>query len=199
MAPADRLDYPIKRFIVQALARFETPTDVAKAVKDEFGLTLTRQRVQYYDPNTVAGRALDPELAALFKATRGAFLTELDDIPIAHKAVRLRLLNAQVIKAAAKGAMLLVRDLCEAAAKEVGGAFTNEQRLKHSGPNGEALPVAHGAVIILPDNHRGDVTVNINSGSAAGAGEQPGGNSQAPDSSGRAGDGTAGGTADQIP
>ena len=36
----------VKSFIVQALACFDTPSQVAEAVKNEFGVVLSRQQVE---------------------------------------------------------------------------------------------------------------------------------------------------------
>ena len=41
----ERTELPdeVKAFVVQALACFDTPSEVAKAVKEEFGLVVSRQ------------------------------------------------------------------------------------------------------------------------------------------------------------
>lgn len=134
MAPREELPFQVKRFIVQRLACHDTPLQVAKAVKDEFGLELSRQRVHYYDPTTKAGACLDPALKTLFEQTREKFLSDVNSIPIANKAVRLRHLQRQLEYFSDKNAAGIVLELCEAAAKEMGGAFTNRREL--SGPNG---------------------------------------------------------------
>ncbi|MEX5591058.1 DUF2280 domain-containing protein, partial [Pseudomonas urmiensis] len=40
----------IKIFIVQALACFDSPSQVAEAVKANFGVTVSRQQVEIHDP-----------------------------------------------------------------------------------------------------------------------------------------------------
>lgn len=157
MSKSDELNFALKRFIVQRLACYDTPSQVVAAVKADFAVELTRQRVHYYDPTKKLGAALDPTLKAFFDDTRKAFLADLDNIPIANKAVRLRHLQRQVEFFADKNAAMIVMALCEAAAKERGGAFTNEHKHKHMGPNGEPLPPPPAVVTIcLPDNGRGD-------------------------------------------
>jgi hypothetical protein len=157
MALREELPFLLKRAIVQRLACYETPTEVAKAIKAEFDIELSLQRIQYYDPNTKAGQALAPDLKALFAETRKAFLDDLDSIPIANKAVRLRHLQKLIDFFAPKNAAGIMLEVMEAAAKEVGNAFTNERKHKLSGPNGEPLPAGSSTVIILPDNGRGDI------------------------------------------
>lgn len=69
-----KLSEEVKTFIVQALACFDSPSVVVKAVKDEFGATITRQSVEGYDPNKRAGRDLARKWRLLFEETRKTFL-----------------------------------------------------------------------------------------------------------------------------
>ncbi|KTC33210.1 hypothetical protein AO265_35290 [Pseudomonas sp. ABAC61] len=48
----------VKSFIVQALACFDTPSQVVEAVKNEYGLVVTRQQVETHDPTKAAGKGL---------------------------------------------------------------------------------------------------------------------------------------------
>ena len=84
------LKEPIKIFIVQSLACFETPQQVVEAVKQEYKIEITRQQVALYDPTKVAGRNLSKKLTELFYQTRKDFQENIDDIAIANKAFRLR-------------------------------------------------------------------------------------------------------------
>lgn len=133
MATRDELPGHVKREIVQRLACYETPSQVAAAVKEVFGLTVTRQRVHYYDPTSKMGAALPAELKTLFEASRKAFLENVDAIPITNKAVRLAKLNRMADLAESRGQIPLVMALCETAAKEMGDAFTNKRDLNHRG------------------------------------------------------------------
>ena len=158
MATSEELPGPVKAFIVQRLARFDMPSQVVKAVKEEFGLDVTRQRVHFYDPTTRAGRALNEELKALFFETREKAKQDLDAIPSYHKAVRLQRLDAMIGVAIERGNMPLAAQLLEQAAKESGGAFTNKHQHEHTGKDGKDLPAAPAAqvtIFALPDNGRG--------------------------------------------
>ena len=64
-----RLAGAVKAYIVQRLACYDTPQQVADAVKEEFGLTVSRQLVQTYDAGR-AGRKPAEKWCALFKTTR---------------------------------------------------------------------------------------------------------------------------------
>jgi hypothetical protein len=141
MPPRDELPGEVKAYIVQRLACFDTPTRVAKAVKDEFDVTVSRQRVHYYDPTHRMGRALMPELAALFRQTREKFLNDPPQSPIFKRNYRLAVLQRALDIAEARGQLVEVRAILEQAAKEEGEAFTNRLKLEHTGKDGEAIKV----------------------------------------------------------
>ena len=118
----------VKAFIVQALACFDTPTQVCEAVKEEFGLDVTRQQVAAYDPTKKTARTLGKKWHAIFHATRKSFLEETAAIPIANQSFRLRALQRMYEKTAGRGNYGMAAQLIEQAAKESGGMFVN--RLK---------------------------------------------------------------------
>jgi len=118
-----------KRFAVQQLAMFETPSEVARAVKDEFGLEITRQAVEAYDPHKRAGSALSQEFRELFEKTREAFLTDTAGIGVSHKVVRLRTLARLIETAEKRGNAVLAANLLVQVAREMGDAYTNRQRI----------------------------------------------------------------------
>jgi hypothetical protein len=130
-APDGRAGLPdeVRAFIVQALACWDTPSEVVKAVKETFGLAVSRQAVEAYDPTKRAGAALAPAHRALFEATRAAFLADSATIGISHRAVRLRTLDRLADRAEAMGNIALAAELLEQAAKEVGNAFTNKREV----------------------------------------------------------------------
>ncbi|MGG2098124.1 DUF2280 domain-containing protein [Acinetobacter haemolyticus] len=80
---------PVKIFIVQSLACFETPQQVADAVKQEFNIEIGRQQVALYDPTKATGKNLSKKLKALFEKTREEFKSNVFDIPLANKAYRI--------------------------------------------------------------------------------------------------------------
>lgn len=125
-----------KRFIVQALACYDTPTQVASAFKEEFGHTLIRSQVGEYNPTLVGGRKLGKQWKDLFTATRKNFLEQVSTIPIANQSVRLRVLQRQLERAEKVGNAMLISQLLEQAAKEVGGAYGDRRRVELSGPGG---------------------------------------------------------------
>lgn len=133
MATANSLPEEAKRAIVQALACYESPTDVITAVKQVFEIDVTRQQLQAYDPTKVNGARLGEELKTLFHETRSKHLAEVDGIAIAQRTFRLRALERMFWRAETAGNMALAADLLEQAAKEMGDAYTNRQKVEHSG------------------------------------------------------------------
>lgn len=121
------LNNEVKAFIVQALACFDTPSQVAAAVKEEFGIEITRQNCEIYDPTKRAGRTLAKRWVTLFHDTRKRFREETADIPIANRAYRLRTLGRIAEKAENMRNLALTAQLLEQAAKEVGDVYVNRQ------------------------------------------------------------------------
>ncbi|MFD2641845.1 DUF2280 domain-containing protein [Pseudomonas japonica] len=121
------LSNEVKAFIVQALACFDTPSQVAAAVREEFGIEVTRQKCEAHDPTKRAGRDLAKRWVTLFEDTRKRFREETADIPIANRAFRLRALGRMAEKAEAIKNMALSAQLLEQAAKECGDMYVNRK------------------------------------------------------------------------
>jgi hypothetical protein len=118
----------VKRFIVQALACFDTPTQVVQAVKETFGVEVSRQQCEQYDPTKHAGRDLGVRWKAVFEDTRKRFREETAEIPIANRAFRLRAMNRFVERAETMKNIGLAMQILEQAAKEVGDVYVNRNR-----------------------------------------------------------------------
>lgn len=106
--------------IVIAQACYETPAKVAASVKVEFGLVLSRQRIEAYHPERRAGARLGKHWKEIFYDTRRRLLAELDGIPIACLAYRLRVLGRLAIQAETMGNLVLATHIIEQAAREAG-------------------------------------------------------------------------------
>lgn len=122
----------IKRFIINALAAFDSPSQVAASVEEEFGYKVSRQAVEGHDPTKHAGRKLSKKWRDLFEVARATFIAEATQVPIAHRSTRLRVLHRMVQVAERKGNFAMASKLLEQAAKEMGNAFTNKVDLTSS-------------------------------------------------------------------
>lgn len=118
----------VKSFIVQALACFDTPSQVVESVKNEFGQVLTRQQVESHDPTKASSKGLALKWQTLFHDTRKRFREETADIPIANRAYRLRALGRIIEKAETMRNLPLALQVLEQAAKESGDMYINRQR-----------------------------------------------------------------------
>lgn len=123
----------VKAFIVQALACYDTPSQVVDAVKEEFRFVVSRPQVQSYDPEKKQGKSLSRKWRDLFEETRKKFLEDASAIPIANQTFRLRTLNRMLQKVEKQGNVAAATQILEQAAKEVGGAFTNKRELSGAG------------------------------------------------------------------
>lgn len=109
----------IKKFIVESLACYDTPGQVAKAVKEEFDLDVTRQQCAAYDPTKVAGQDLSQPWQDLFYSTRKSLLEDEATIGIAHRPVRLRKLERLLERAEADDNLSMCKTVLELIRKEV--------------------------------------------------------------------------------
>lgn len=123
------LNDDVKVFIITALACFDSPKQVMADVKERFGLTVTYQQLQAYDPKNDAGKRMSKRFQKIFADTREKFLKDVSDIPIAQQSYRLRVLDRLARRAEDRGNGAMVANLLEQAAKESGGAFTNKLNL----------------------------------------------------------------------
>lgn len=138
----DGLSSEVKVFIVQAVACFDSPTTVAEGVNREFGVKIPRQQVEKYDPTKRAGRNLSEKLKAIFEATRTAFIDDTASIGWSHRSARLRLIQRVGEKAENMGNMVIALQAAEQAAKEMGGIYTNRQKVDHTSSDGTMSPKA---------------------------------------------------------
>ncbi len=122
----------VKCFIVQELACFRAPSEVAHDVTTAFGLQIDRRQVWKYTP--ARNPRLAPRWRAIFAATRSKYLRDIAVQPMAHLSFRLDALLRLARKAEGHG---LDRDaalIFEQAAKEVGGLYTNLRKIEDVSP-----------------------------------------------------------------
>ena len=130
----------VKAYIIQMLACYDTPSQVVEAGQKDFGIAITRQQVETHDPTKVSGKTLAKKWVDLFNRTRDRFLNEISDIPIANKAYRLRVLQRMSTTAENMKNIGMTAQLLEQAAKEVGEAYSNKQKVEHTSPDGSMSP-----------------------------------------------------------
>ena len=119
------LKEPVKIFIVQSLACFETPQQVADAVEEIYKIKIDRKQCHSYDPTKYAGRNLSKKLKDLFDKTREDFRENIEDIAIANKAFRLRELQKMYEDAGRN--KIAKQNLLKQAFQETDGRITKQE------------------------------------------------------------------------
>ncbi len=141
------LKEPVKIFIVQSLACFETPQQVADAVQQRFGIEIDRRQCEGYDPTKFSGRNLSKKLTELFHQTRKDFRENIDDIAIANKAFRLRELQKMYEDSGRN--KRAKQNLLKQAFQETDGRVT-KQEIDHT-TNGESMNKPTTIELVAPD------------------------------------------------
>jgi len=143
-----------RREVVKRLACFEQPAEVQDYVSEEFDKEPSIRQIIHYDPTK--SEHTGEKWEELFERTREEFLSDLDTIPLSHRAVRLRELTALYEKAKKDDEVQVAARMLKQAAKEVGDKFTNVERKEHSGPDGEAMQMKWVDPESVDDNDAGD-------------------------------------------
>ena len=142
-----QLKKEVKFYIVRSLAKFNTPQETADAVNIDFGIKVTRQQCERYDPTKRAGQELSTELKTEFEATRKQFVDNPQHVPLANLTYRLERMQ-RVIDHAGKNSVLVLSTL-EQAAKDVGGVFTNRKEI--TGKDGKPLTEQPKPIDLTPE------------------------------------------------
>lgn len=150
MAKQQKLADEVKAFIVTNLAAFEPPSVVVELVKGEFGIAVSRQQVSGYDPATRTGKEMSEKWKVMFEKARKDFRESTDDIPLANKAVRVRMLDRMARAAMERKNVQQAKDLMKQIAEEMGEVYTNRHKLEHTGKDGKPLPVAPTLIQLVP-------------------------------------------------
>ncbi|WP_184000064.1 DUF2280 domain-containing protein [Sphingomonas kyeonggiensis] len=144
-----QLGKDVQGHIVRGLACFDTPTEVANSVEKEFGIKLTRQAVEAYDPTKRAGARMAKKWRAVFEEARAKFLSDVRSVPIASRTYRLRSLQRMLERCEASGNFKMAAELLEQAAKEVGGWYLH--RCEPSGLGGGSFnPLPQPSYVLVP-------------------------------------------------
>lgn len=116
-----RLPAAVKIHALIGLACYESPEKVTASIREKFGLSLSRQCIEAWNPERAAGARLGAEWRGLFYETRDRFLREIADIPLASRSYRLRALNRMARQAEEMGNYALLIRVLAQAARETNG------------------------------------------------------------------------------
>jgi hypothetical protein len=108
-----------KAYIVVRLACYDSPAAIRKSVKEEFGIEITPQALERYNPTRSTGRACPEQWATLFYETRRKLVEGRVDIGVAHKMARIRWLDLMLHRRMIDGKTREARALLKQAAEEM--------------------------------------------------------------------------------
>jgi hypothetical protein len=131
-----RLSDEERIYIVRRLAAYDKPAAIAAGMKEAFGVTISDQAIERYDPERPAGHDLAPQWREIFCAARKAYIAETVDIGHMEKAVRMRLRERMAIAAWEEGNYKLANEILNDIAKEAGDAFAGRNRHEQFGFGG---------------------------------------------------------------
>lgn len=117
-----------KMLVIQRLACWRTPTEVATELKATFGIDVPLTTIVYYDPDT-AGTDLSKEFRELFKQLRSAYVQDTTNIAISHRRKRIEELYDLYATDKKRGATALAANHLAQIAKEMGDVYTNRRTL----------------------------------------------------------------------
>lgn len=112
-----KLTFAQKTYVVKRLAARDHPTTIMEALREKFGVTLTRQAITRYNPLNARGRHLDPYLKEMFAATRARVVAEQAEASAV--AARLAMLEIEVQRALSDGNAVLAERLRQLIEREI--------------------------------------------------------------------------------
>jgi hypothetical protein len=134
-----------KTYVVRRLATYDTPTAIARDLKDLFGVDITVRSVDHYHPERSTSDKLAPCWKELFWETRKAFIAACAEVGTMEQAVRVRLREDMVLMARDAGHYRIANELLDSIAREAGKMFTNRYTLALAAP---PAPAGQRATII---------------------------------------------------
>ena len=118
-----------KAYVVRRLATYNTPSAVARELKELFGIEIAVQSVDHYHPDRVSRDNLAPCWKELFWETRKAYVAACKEVGTMEQMVRVRLREDMVLMARDAGHYRVANELLDSIAKEAGRMFTNRYTL----------------------------------------------------------------------
>jgi hypothetical protein len=129
------LNDDIKEFIVKRIACYETPSRIAAAVRNNFGIDIDRRQIFAYNP--AGSRPPAQRWIDLHAATRAQFLRDVAEIGVAQQVIRLRMLDRFAQMAEDSNRPDQAAKFLEQAARECGGFYERRPRV--------TVPASRGA------------------------------------------------------
>ena len=119
-----RLTEEAKIYVVTGLACYRQPWELIEGLKEEFDIDgVSHQQLLVYNPERSGRKKIAKKWVKLHDRTRENFLKEVEDVPIAHKAYRIRELQTIYDKYKRRKNYIAAQAVLEQAAKEMNNAY----------------------------------------------------------------------------
>jgi hypothetical protein len=128
-----------KTYIVRRLAAYESVSVIRKGLSQEFGITVPKSVIQYYDAETKQSRNLSRRWRDLFWRTRKAFHEGLADVGANYPLVRIYWRGEMAQETWAAGQHGVANDILDSIAKEAPAAPDESATPGHFGLSGGPL------------------------------------------------------------
>ena len=128
-----------KTYIVRRLAAYESVSVVGKGLSQEFGITVPKSVIQYYDAESKQSRNLSRRWRDLFWQTRKAFHEGIADVGANYPLVRIYWRGEMAQEAWAAGQHAVANDMLDSIAKEAPVAPDASATPGHFGLSGGPL------------------------------------------------------------
>ena len=112
-----------KAYVVRRLAEYDKPVAIAQALQELFGVTISHQAIEHYDPERPAGHDLAKQWRTVFRKARKAFIARTADVGMMYKPVRMKLRERMVMHEWEAGRCKAANEILDSIAKEAGVTF----------------------------------------------------------------------------
>ena len=126
-----KLNDALRTYVVMRLAGYDSPSEIVRSLKDDFGIDIRVSSIEGYDPTGYRAERCPERWAMLFHETRARIIAGQADIGAAHKMVRVRWLDQMARRQMVMQNSAEARALLKQVAEEMGQLA--EQRHDGSG------------------------------------------------------------------
>jgi len=158
-AAATRLTDLQKIYVVRRLAAYDRPREIAQSLARDFGVTITVNAIESYNPCLSAGRHLAQRWRALFAQAREDYLKSTAEIGVTQKAVRIRRRDRLALMAEEAGQFKAASDILDAIARDVGDNLDprrKHERFRDRGASAAATIIINGRTEVVPPSATAD-------------------------------------------
>jgi hypothetical protein len=124
-----RLTHEQKVYVVKRLAAYDAPIAIVRGLKEEFGIAVSADMLQHYDPELAYSRTLAQRWKDLFREARAAYLDSTAGIGASYRLVRIHWRGEMVQETWGAGQHRIANEILDSVTKEArAGAGNRHER-----------------------------------------------------------------------